>query len=68
MKTLRQVKIGDTVKVKKLHGEGAVKRRIMDMALPRVWKYISAKWRRSAIRLKLLCADTSFRFAKRTPI
>ena len=31
MNTLRQAKIGDTVKVVKLHGEGAVKRRIMDM-------------------------------------
>ena len=31
MKTLRQAKIGDTVRVVKLHGEGAVKRRIMDM-------------------------------------
>ena len=33
MKTLRQVKIGDRVKVVKLHGEGAVKRRIMDMGI-----------------------------------
>ncbi len=33
MSTLRDVKIGDTVKVKKLHGEGAVKRRIMDMGI-----------------------------------
>ena len=33
MKTLRQVKIGDTVKVVKLHGEGAVKRRIKDMGI-----------------------------------
>ena len=33
MKTLRQVKIGDTVTVVKLHGEGAIKRRIMDMGL-----------------------------------
>ncbi len=33
MKTLRDVKIGDTVTVVKLHGEGAVKRRIMDMGL-----------------------------------
>ncbi len=33
MKTLRQSKIGDTVKVLKLHGKGAVKRRIMDMGL-----------------------------------
>ena len=31
MKTLRQAKIGDTVKVVKLHGGGAVKRRIMDI-------------------------------------
>lgn len=35
MKTLRQVKIGETVKVVKLHGEGAVKRRIMDMGITR---------------------------------
>ncbi len=33
MNTLRQAKIGQTVKVKKLHGEGAVKRRIMDMGI-----------------------------------
>ena len=33
MKTLREAKIGDTVKVVKLHGEGAVKRRIMDMGV-----------------------------------
>ena len=33
MKTLRQAKIGETVKVDKLHGEGATKRRIMDMGL-----------------------------------
>ncbi len=31
--TLREVKIGQTVKVKKLTGEGAVKRRIMDMGI-----------------------------------
>ncbi len=33
MNTLRQVKIGDTATVVKLHGEGAVKRRIMDMGI-----------------------------------
>ena len=33
MKTIRQAKIGETVKVVKLHGEGATKRRIMDMGL-----------------------------------
>lgn len=31
--TLNEAKIGDTVIVKKLHGEGAVKRRIMDMGI-----------------------------------
>ncbi len=33
MKTLKDVKIGQTVTVVKLHGEGAVKRRIMDMGI-----------------------------------
>ena len=33
MRTLKDVKIGETVKVVKLHGEGAVKRRIMDMGV-----------------------------------
>ncbi len=33
MKTLREAKVGDTVRVVKLHGEGAIKRRIMDMGL-----------------------------------
>ena len=33
MQTLKDVKIGKKVKVLKLHGEGAVKRRIMDMGL-----------------------------------
>lgn len=35
MKTLREAKIGETLKVVKLHGEGAVKRRIMDMGITR---------------------------------
>ncbi len=35
MATLRDVRCGDTVKVLKLHGEGAVKRRIMDMGITR---------------------------------
>ncbi len=33
MNTLKDAKIGSTVKVKKLHGEGAIKRRIMDMGI-----------------------------------
>jgi ferrous iron transport protein A len=35
VKTLKEVKVGETVSVVKLHGEGAVKRRIMDMGLTR---------------------------------
>ena len=35
MNTLKQAKIGQTVKVVKIHGEGAVKRRIMDMGITR---------------------------------
>ena len=33
MKTLKETGIGETVKVVRLHGEGAVKRRIMDMGI-----------------------------------
>ncbi len=33
MKTLKDAKVGETVVVKKLHGEGPVKRRIMDMGI-----------------------------------
>ena len=35
MKTLRQAKVGDTLKIVKIHGDGAVKRRIMDMGITR---------------------------------
>ena len=34
-KTLKEAKVGSTVKVVRLHGEGAVKRRIMDMGITR---------------------------------
>ena len=33
MKTLREIPVGSTARVKKLHGEGALKRRIMDMGI-----------------------------------
>lgn len=33
MQTLKDIKVGQTVKVVKLHGEGAIKRRIMDMGI-----------------------------------
>ncbi len=35
MKTLRDAKVGETVRVVRLYGEGAVKRRIMDMGITR---------------------------------
>ena len=35
MKTLKDEKVGETVRVKKLYGEGPVKRRIMDMGITR---------------------------------
>ena len=35
MKTLKDVKVGETAVIEKLHGEGALKRRIMDMGLTR---------------------------------
>ena len=43
MKTLKDVKVGETATVAKLHGEGPVKRRIMDMGI-RVWRSMSARW------------------------
>ena len=33
MKTLKDTRVGETVRVVKLHGEGAIKRRIMDMGI-----------------------------------
>ena len=33
IKTLKDVKVGETVVIEKLHGEGALKRRVMDMGL-----------------------------------
>ena len=33
MKTLKEVKVGENAVVKRLHGEGATKRRIMDMGI-----------------------------------
>jgi len=33
MKTLKEAKVGETVRVVKLYGEGALKRRIMDMGI-----------------------------------
>ena len=45
MRTLRDVKIGETAVVKKLYGEGALRRRIMDMGIT---KGVTVKVRRAA--------------------
>ena len=43
MKTLRDAKVGQTVTVVKLHGEGAVRRRIMDMGITKNVEIYSRK-------------------------
>ncbi len=44
MKTLKDVKVGETATVAKLHGEGPVKRRIMDMGITKGVEMMSARW------------------------
>ena len=48
MKTLKDARVGETVTVSKLHGEGPVKRRIMDMGITKGTEILSARWRRWA--------------------
>lgn len=67
METLRNAKVGQTVKVVKLHGEGAVKRRLMDMGLTRGTEVYIRKVAPLGDRLKLRFAITSFRFVRRMP-
>ena len=43
MKTLKDVKVGETATVARLHGEGPVKRRIMDMGIVR-WHLWVTPW------------------------
>lgn len=67
MKTLREVKIGETVKVVKLHGEGPVKRRIMDMGITKGTEVFVRKVAPLGDRWKSPCAATSCRCVRRTP-
>ena len=50
MKTLKDVKVGEKCKVLKLHGEGPVKRRIMDMGTTKGVKFMFERLRRWGIR------------------
>ena len=59
MKTLRDVKIGQTAVIKRLHGEGALKRRIMDMGLTKGTEVYVRKVARWATRWSLPCAATN---------
>ena len=54
MNTLKQVKIGSTVRVVKLHGEGAVKRRIMDMGITKGAEILS---RSRSVVMSCLCGS-----------
>lgn len=61
MKTLKNVNIGETVKIIRIHGEGAVKRRIMDMGLTKGAEVYIRKVAPSEIRWKSMCGDMSCR-------
>ena len=67
MRTLRDAKVGETVRISKLHGEGAVKRRIMDMGITKELMFLSVNWLRWGIRLKFRLGATSFLSESQTP-
>ena len=50
MKTLKDVKVGDTVTVARINGAGALKRRIMDMGVTKGTEFMSARSRLWATR------------------
>lgn len=55
--TLRDVKVDQTVSVVKLHGEGATKRRIMDMGITKGTSIYVRKVAPLGVRWKLLYVD-----------
>ena len=67
MKTLRAAKVGDTVKVVKLHGEGATKRRIMDMGITKGVEIHVRKVAPWGTPWSFLCGGMSFPVRKPTP-
>ena len=60
MRTLKEVKIGETVKVSKINGEGAIKRRIMDMGITRGVEIYVRKVAPLETRLRLPSVAMSF--------
>ena len=67
MKTLKEVKIGETCKVVRLHGEGAVKRRIMDMGITKGVEVYIRKVAPLGDPLGCACAAIRFPCGARTP-
>lgn len=66
MKTLREIPIGQTVMVKKLEGEGALKRRIMDMGITKGTQIYVRKVAPLGDRWRSRCGAMSFPSAKGT--
>lgn len=64
--TLKQIPCGKTVKVVKLHGEGALRRRIMDMGITKGTEVFVRKWRLWATPWRSLSAAMSFLCAGQT--
>lgn len=67
MKTLKQATVGETVKVVKLHGEGAIKRRIMDMGLTKGVEVYVRKVAPLGDPVEVTVRAMSFRSEKPTP-
>lgn len=60
MKTLRDVKCGTSARVMKLHGDGAVKRRIMDMGITKGTEVLVRKVAPLEIQLRLKYEDMNY--------
>ena len=67
MKTLKDAQVGETVTVAKLHGDGPVKRRIMDMGITKGTDVYVRKLHRLEIRWRLPSAATSYPCVKQMP-
>lgn len=67
MKTLKDAKVGETVTVAKVHGEGPVRRRIMDMGLTKGVQVYVRKVAPLGDPMGSISAATSSVFARRMP-
>lgn len=67
MKTLKEAKVGETVTVKRLHGEGPVKPRIMDMGITKGVEIFVRKVAPLGDPMDSMCGDMSSAWRKATP-